>query len=157
MNNAWPSRRGAARLNKYFAKIISRFRKGDVILIACAITAACATAIVTAFGGGAGAGAAASKAVISVDGKVWREVPLNIDSRYEIISDGRYNAVVIENGRARMEDAGCPDKLCVKQGAISDAREVIVCLPNRVSVRLEKAAGAYEGVDVIAGVSAAGR
>ncbi|PMQ02358.1 MAG: hypothetical protein CBR30_01515 [Dictyoglomus sp. NZ13-RE01] len=37
----------------------------------------------------------------------------------------------------RMIASPCPDKLCVKQGWIKKVGESIVCLPNRVVLRLE--------------------
>jgi len=33
--------------------------------------------------------------------------------------------------------SACPDKLCIKMGAKSRPGEVLVCLPNRVVVRIE--------------------
>ncbi len=47
------------------------------------------------------------------------------------------NTLVIENGKADMISADCPDKLCVKQHAISSNGETIVCLPNKVVVEIE--------------------
>ena len=42
--------------------------------------------------------------------------------------------------------ADCPDKLCVRQGAL-DRNGVIVCLPNRVVVRVSTESGAdYDAV-----------
>ena len=39
-----------------------------------------------------------------------------------------------------MEDANCPDKLCIKQGKIDSNGQKIVCLPNKtvVEIRSEK-------------------
>ena len=39
-----------------------------------------------------------------------------------------------------MEDADCPDKLCIKQGKIDSNGQKIVCLPNKtvVEIRSEK-------------------
>jgi len=34
-------------------------------------------------------------------------------------------------------DADCPDRLCVKQRAISKQGETIVCLPHRLIVKIE--------------------
>lgn len=42
------------------------------------------------------------------------------------------NTLVIEDGKADMISADCPDKLCVHQHAISANGETIVCLPNKV-------------------------
>lgn len=47
------------------------------------------------------------------------------------------NTLVIENGKADMISADCPDKLCVNQHAISSNSETIVCLPNKVVVEVE--------------------
>ncbi len=46
------------------------------------------------------------------------------------------NRLVIRDGEARIEEADCPDKLCVHQGGISHTNESIVCLPHRVSIRI---------------------
>ncbi len=37
----------------------------------------------------------------------------------------------------RMISSPCPDKICIKQGWINKKGESIVCLPNRVVLRLE--------------------
>ncbi|MBI4679850.1 MAG: NusG domain II-containing protein [Nitrospirae bacterium] len=42
------------------------------------------------------------------------------------------NLVEIRNGKVRMKDAPCTNKLCVHQGWID--RGAIVCLPNKVTV-----------------------
>ena len=41
---------------------------------------------------------------------------------------------MIADGKADMKDADCPDRLCVKQKAISRQNENIVCLPNKIVV-----------------------
>jgi hypothetical protein len=48
------------------------------------------------------------------------------------------NAVLqTENGRIRMVSSPCRDKLCVKHGWISKPGESIICLPERIVVRIE--------------------
>ncbi len=44
---------------------------------------------------------------------------------------------MIRNGKADMTEADCPDKLCVKQRAISRNKESIICLPNKVVVEAD--------------------
>ncbi len=73
---------------------------------------------------------------IYVNAKLCETVPLNENSVKEI--NGGTNRVRIENGEVFMEYADCPDKLCVKQGKISDSSRDIVCLPNKVTVKVIK-------------------
>ena len=75
-------------------------------------------------------------AVITVDGNEYKRLSLNEDTVIEISSDGVYNRIVIEDGCVRMEDANCPDKLCLRHKKISKTNESIVCLPNRVMIRI---------------------
>lgn len=44
--------------------------------------------------------------------------------------------VQAENGRVRVSDAGCPDKLCVKAGWLSSPGQTAVCVPAGVVVRV---------------------
>lgn len=78
---------------------------------------------------------------VTVDGKVTGQYRL--DSEQTIQINGT-NILRIQDGKADMIDADCPDKLCVEQKAISKNGESIVCLPNKVVVTVaggEDAAG----------------
>lgn len=72
-------------------------------------------------------------AEVTVDGEVFGSWPLSEDRTIEI-GDG--NRLVIEDGKADMVWADCPDKLCVNQKAISREGESIICLPNKVVVSI---------------------
>jgi hypothetical protein len=71
---------------------------------------------------------------VSVNGEEVCEYSLSRDGEYSL--NGGTNILVIENGRAYMRDADCPDRLCVHQGKKSHSGERIVCLPNRVMVEI---------------------
>ncbi|MDR2571849.1 MAG: NusG domain II-containing protein [Oscillospiraceae bacterium] len=55
------------------------------------------------------------------------------------------NVILLERGRVRMLTADCPDGICVRQGWVSRGVTPIVCLPNRVVIRLE---GGDTNIDV---------
>lgn len=57
---------------------------------------------------------------------------------YEIpIENGEHsNTVLVENNKISMKSANCPDKLCVKQAAISHSLLPIVCLPNSIIIKI---------------------
>ena len=72
--------------------------------------------------------------VVSVDGKTVAEYPLDENGEYSI--NGGTNILVIENGAAYMKSADCPKQLCVNTGKIHRTSEKIVCLHNKVMVRV---------------------
>lgn len=56
-----------------------------------------------------------------------------------------YNTVLVENGRICVCEADCPDKICVHQGWISESGAPVVCLPNKLVIKIEK--GAAQDID----------
>lgn len=71
---------------------------------------------------------------VTVDGKVYKELPLDEDNIIIIEGKGGTNKLSIHNGYADMTDADCPDKLCVKQKKIHYNGESLICLPHKVVV-----------------------
>lgn len=51
--------------------------------------------------------------------------------------NGNYNVLVVRDGYADMTEASCPDKICVNHRKISRNGQTIVCLPNRLIVKIE--------------------
>lgn len=77
------------------------------------------------------------QAVITADGQVVKTVKL--DGHHEMIpitSSTGYDLVEVSGKQVRIVEADCPDKLCVNQGWISRSPQQIVCLPNRVVVKI---------------------
>ncbi len=76
-------------------------------------------------------------------------------ARYRLDEDGSYplnggtNLLVIEDGSARISEADCPDKLCVRQGRVRFRGQVVTCLPNRLTVTVE--GGEDSGLDAVVG------
>lgn len=50
--------------------------------------------------------------------------------------DGCRNEIEIRPDSVGVISADCPDKLCVRQGFINNDRLPVVCLPNRLVIRL---------------------
>ncbi|MCR4947349.1 MAG: NusG domain II-containing protein [Lachnospiraceae bacterium] len=94
--------------------------------------------------------------VVSVSGEEVTRVPLDSAPGVSIDitgagSDKPTNVLHIENGRAYMTQADCPDGLCMRQGAISHVNESIVCLPNKVVVYIEGAEESDADIDAVSG------
>ena len=75
--------------------------------------------------------------VVRVDGQEVAKYSLSENGEYEL--NGGTNILRIEDGKAYLTDADCPDHLCVNQGKISKSGETITCLPNRLTVTVYSA------------------
>lgn len=93
-----------------------------------------------------GSSQAGTRAVVRINGEITAKYSLLADGTYPL--NGGTNTLIIEGGTARMEDADCPDKLCVRQGTISKSGQCITCLPNRITVTIE---GGTPQVDIVVG------
>lgn len=69
------------------------------------------------------------------NGQLLWEKPLNVDGTYEIIGDYQ-NQVTVRDGKVAITSSTCPGEDCVHQGFCSTPGRSIVCLPNRVELRL---------------------
>ncbi len=80
----------------------------------------------------------AKSVIITVDGKMIKSLPLRQGYAGEVRVDGSngYNIIEYKDGRVRMKDADCSDKICIQFGWISTPPQQIVCLPNRVVVKV---------------------
>ncbi len=83
-------------------------------------------------------------AVVRVNGEEIERYSLKDSGEYSL--NGGTNILRIEDGKAFLTSADCPDHLCVKQGKINKTNETITCLPNKLTVTVY---GAEESVDFI--------
>lgn len=83
------------------------------------------------------------------DGKLLYSYSLSEDRIVSVqASDGGYNLVLINGGSARVTDADCPDKLCIRQRSISENGESIICLPHKLVVQITS--GKESDLDAVA-------
>lgn len=123
--------------------MIKVIRKADWVLFAVLLAAALLMLMFLFTGGERG-----ENVVISVDSETYGTYPLNENREIRIDRNGHENVVAIEDGTVYMKSADCKNQNCVEQGTISQTNESIVCLPNRVVVRIE--GGDSNEYDVIA-------
>lgn len=58
-------------------------------------------------------------------------------TEFKVENGSGYNVVHIEDGKVWVQDASCPDKICLHQGKISNDGEFIACLPNSLMITIE--------------------
>jgi hypothetical protein len=81
-------------------------------------------------------GEAASKLQIRAGSEIFTTQSLNQQRTLEIPGPLGTTTVIIDHGRARVASDPGPRQYCVKQGWLTQAGEVAMCLPNQVSVEL---------------------
>jgi len=86
--------------------------------------------------------------VIKVNGAEYKTIPLNTNSSIPVNINGNYNLISVENGKVHIEDANCPDKLCVRSGSISSPGKPLVCLPHKLTVEIEGVENKTDEIDV---------
>ena len=93
---------------------------------------------------------------VTVDGAVYGIYSLTENQVIEVKEEDFYNRIRIEDGKAYMEEANCPDGYCERQGKISGGAQTIVCLPHKLVVEVLEAddtsrdSGENSAPDVIA-------
>ena len=108
-----------------------RMSKKDWVLIVVILCVAGLAFLLHEVIGAEGAGSV----TVKVNGKI--EGVYSLAEDIEIKINGGSNILVIKNHEADMEDANCPDKLCVNQKPVSKNHESIICLPNKVVVEVD--------------------
>lgn len=77
-------------------------------------------------------GQSAPIAEIYHDGRLVMTVDLRVDSHFNL--EGM--EIAVSGGRISGVDSDCPDRICVNQGAIDRPGIPIVCVPNRVVIKI---------------------
>ena len=78
-----------------------------------------------------------AQVVITWNGEVDGTYPLDENQTFVFEGEsGGYNVVTIEDGFVFMEEANCPDQICVKHKPLNQTADPIVCLPNKLVVEV---------------------
>lgn len=119
------------------------FQKADLLVIAAIILFAVLVAAPFFFSDQCDEGATVQ---IYQNGRLIREVSLQENTTLTV--PGEYqNVVQIQDGRVAIIEADCPGNDCVHTGQVSTPGASIVCLPNRVEIRIVGSGG----VDLVVG------
>lgn len=111
-------------------------RVGDVVVVVVVVAASVVSMLAIAH---ARTGARGGEAIVEVDGReVHRFVLSDGQPRREIRVEGANgpSTLVIEDGKARMVRSTCRDKICIGMGWVDSSGQSVVCLPNRVVIRI---------------------
>ena len=119
------------------------FCKGDWLAIGIVVLIAAAVMLYFL----PGKSAPAAYAEIYLDGELCKTVPLDKDTTF-LVEDQYSNWITVENGSIAFTDSDCPGQDCVHSGSIHSTGRSLVCLPNRVEIRV---VFAEDDVDFVVG------
>ena len=118
-----------ARISVEKIKNIIRAHRIDIIVVASLLLLSLAILLTVNLTKKEGA-----SAEVTVDGVIVAKYPLHTDGEYPL--NGGTNVLAIKDGRAYMIYSECPDHTCERTGKVKYVGEQIVCLPNKVSVKI---------------------
>jgi hypothetical protein len=88
-------------------------------------------------------------AEVYVKNELVETIDLSEDRFIEVKNSDGYNLLQVKDGNIRMAEANCHSQTCVHLGAQSLPGRTIVCLPNRVVVKIIGAPDAPVEVDIV--------
>lgn len=103
----------------------------DLILIGAILLIALAAALVTFLMKSEG-----DTVSVTVDGKLYGEFPLSVNTEVTVESPLGYNILIIEDGVAYIREASCPDGICSSHRPVKNDGESIICLPNKMVLEI---------------------
>jgi len=75
-------------------------------------------------------------AVIKVENLQKFSKNLNRAAKFSVSGHISGTSIEIVGGAIRVISSGCPQKLCVRQGSIRQTGEIIVCVPNKLTISI---------------------
>ena len=127
--------------------MIAMLKKGDYLILSLLFLLSCVPAAWLHFT--EGSLPKGTCAVISIDGQLYKTVPLETHTGTDYIDLNNqygFNRIEITDQRIRIIDADCPDLLCVQEGFIKNPGELIVCLPHRLLIEIKNTEGAQADI-----------
>lgn len=110
-----------------------KFCKGDVVVISFVVMLAVLIGVLFLVKTGMDKG---NTVEVYREGKKIQEFSLYEDR--EILIENNYtNKLQIKNGKAAIVESDCPGTDCVHSGWIGETGRSLVCLPNRVEIRIQ--------------------
>ena len=124
-------------------------KKADIVLCIAIIVVGLFVSWYSLFASQAG-----NEVVVTADGEIFGIYSLSEDREIDVSRQGHSNHITIKDGKVSMTSSSCENQVCVHTGAISQTKDSIACLPNKVIIQIRSDAEENPkggDVDVISG------
>lgn len=110
---------------------ILRFRKGDWLAVSLVIMLAVAVLLCFL----PGVSDSGGYAQVYLDGQLIKTLPLDQPQTFSVAAEYT-NEITVSDGAIAITSSDCPRQDCVHSGSIHRSGRSLVCLPNRVEIRV---------------------
>lgn len=86
-------------------------------------------------------------AVIEINAKPFQKISLDENgSNFKLaVPSGHHKSIVeVDKDRIRIIYSDCPDQDCVRQGWVSRPGQIVVCLPNKIVIKIVNGNNRYD-------------
>jgi len=118
--------------NHFFSKILKIITPGDKILVVLILALGVFSLVALKHLRQVG-----DSVIIEVNGQVVQQLELNTSQVITVNGSIGKTTIKIDQGEAQVIHSDCPEQICVKTGKVHRAGEIIVCVPNKVVVKIE--------------------
>lgn len=77
------------------------------------------------------------QALVYYENNLILTIDLNQDDEYDVMGNNGNVHIVVKNKQIKVEEENSPKHICSKQGFISSSNEAIVCLPNKIVIKID--------------------
>ena len=121
-----------------------------ILVLACVALLSAAILCIMQYG----PGPEEAMARITLHGSIYGSYNLSEDRRIEIKTEKGRNVIMIKDGKVRMTEADCPDRICVRHRAISrEHDDPIICLPHKLIIEIINDQAPDSNTGMIDGIS----
>ena len=80
---------------------------------------------------------------VNFQGKTYGNFSLFQDKKISLVGREGESMIEIKNGQARFKSAPCKNQYCVQQGWIRFTGQILICIPNEISIEILGKTKAY--------------
>ncbi|WP_189340909.1 NusG domain II-containing protein [Candidatus Methylopumilus planktonicus] len=84
---------------------------------------------------------------VNFQGKTYGNFSLFQDKKISLVGREGESMIEIKNGQARFKHAPCKNQYCVQQGWISFTGQILICIPNEISIEILGKTKAYDSLN----------